>query len=103
MDKYVYRFAEGGRGMADLLGGKGAGLAEMTRTGLDVPPGFTTTTEACRAFFDTGAEPAVLHDQVTYAWNQFQDEVRERFTADEYEPIAAPYRVPLLVTGFEPL
>jgi pyruvate, orthophosphate dikinase len=82
MGKYVYRFAEGGRGMADLLGGKGAGLAEMTRMGLDVPPGFTVTTEACRVFFETGTEPADLHDQVTRAWKQFEDEVRERFNAD---------------------
>jgi len=82
MDGYVYRFAEGGRDMAEVLGGKGAGLAEMTRMGLDVPPGFTVTTEACRVFLETGAEPAALHDQVTHAWNQLEDEVRERFNAD---------------------
>ncbi|MFF4562181.1 pyruvate, phosphate dikinase [Streptomyces sp. NPDC001435] len=57
MDRYVYAFTEGGRDMADLLGGKGANLAEMTRMGLPVPPGFTVTTEACRAFLATGAEP----------------------------------------------
>ncbi|WP_046585435.1 pyruvate, phosphate dikinase [Streptomyces mangrovisoli] len=58
--KYVYEFAEGGREMADLLGGKGAGLAEMTRLGLPVPPGFTVTTEACRAYLETGQEPPEL-------------------------------------------
>src|SRR5690348_14243762 len=56
MERFVYRFADGGRYMDDLLGGKGAGLAEMTRMGLPVPPGFTITTEACRAFLATGAE-----------------------------------------------
>src|ERR1044072_3598103 len=56
--KYVYKFANGkadGDGaQRDLLGGKGAGLAEMTNAGLPVPPGFTITTEACRAFYANG-------------------------------------------------
>ena len=47
--KYVYDFAEGNRDLKDLLGGKGANLAEMTNLGLPVPPGFTITTEACQA------------------------------------------------------
>ncbi|WAZ19467.1 pyruvate, phosphate dikinase [Streptomyces cinnabarinus] len=58
--KFVYAFAEGSRDMADLLGGKGAGLAEMTRIGLPVPPGFTVTTEACKVYLATGEEPAEL-------------------------------------------
>ncbi|MHB9033949.1 MAG: pyruvate, phosphate dikinase [Anaerolineae bacterium] len=49
--KWVYLFHEGNKNMADLLGGKGAGLAEMTNAGLPVPPGFTMTTEACLAYF----------------------------------------------------
>src|SRR3990170_3737517 len=49
--KLVYRFAEGGASMADLLGGKGANLAEMVRLGLPVPPGFTISTEACRRYY----------------------------------------------------
>jgi pyruvate,orthophosphate dikinase len=57
-NKYVYLFADGqaeGTGkMKDLLGGKGAGLAEMTNAGLPVPPGFTITTEACTAYYATG-------------------------------------------------
>ncbi|QOV45121.1 pyruvate, phosphate dikinase [Streptomyces chromofuscus] len=65
MVRYVYDFTEGGRGMADLLGGKGANLAEMTRMGLPVPPGFVVTTEACRAFLATGAEPAGLSREVS--------------------------------------
>ncbi|MFJ3233606.1 pyruvate, phosphate dikinase [Streptomyces sp. NPDC086787] len=65
MVRYVYDFTEGGRGMAGLLGGKGSNLAEMTRLALPVPPGFTVTTEACRAFLETGSEPAGLWDEVS--------------------------------------
>lgn len=49
--KYVYRFSEGNSSMADLLGGKGANLADMAQLGLPVPPGFTITTEACRDYY----------------------------------------------------
>ena len=65
MTKYVYDFAEGNREMKDLLGGKGANLAEMTTLGLPVPPGFTITTEACRAYLRSGHLPAGLADQVS--------------------------------------
>ncbi|TRO56241.1 hypothetical protein E2P64_06190, partial [Candidatus Bathyarchaeota archaeon] len=51
MKKWVYLFSEGNRDMRDLLGGKGANLAEMTNAKLPVPPGFTITTEACNAYF----------------------------------------------------
>ncbi len=64
MSKYVYGFAEGNRFMADLLGGKGANLAEMTVMGLPVPPGFTITTDACRAYLATGAVPEGLAEEV---------------------------------------
>ncbi|MER6687579.1 pyruvate, phosphate dikinase [Streptomyces minutiscleroticus] len=64
MARYVYDFTQGGRDLADLLGGKGANLAEMTRLGLPVPPGFTLTTEACRAFLTTGEEPAGMAREV---------------------------------------
>src|SRR4051812_24930333 len=50
MTKYVYDFTEGSRDMKDLLGGKGANLAEKTNLGLPVPPGFTITTEACKVY-----------------------------------------------------
>ena len=50
--KYVYLFSEGNAGMRNLLGGKGANLAEMTRLGLPVPQGFTITTEACTRYYD---------------------------------------------------
>jgi pyruvate,orthophosphate dikinase len=61
----VYRFDEGSASMRDLLGGKGAGVAEMTRAGLPVPPGFTITTEACNAFYARGGKfPDGLWEQV---------------------------------------
>ncbi|MFE9775305.1 pyruvate, phosphate dikinase [Streptomyces sp. NPDC005931] len=65
MVRYVYDFTEGGRDLADLLGGKGANLAEMTRLGLPVPPGFIVSTEACRAFLATGAEPEGMSREVS--------------------------------------
>ncbi|MFE4695724.1 pyruvate, phosphate dikinase [Streptomyces sp. NPDC056738] len=65
MVRYVYDFAEGGRDQAALLGGKGANLAEMTRLGLPVPPGFTVTTDACRAFLTTGSEPDGLMREIS--------------------------------------
>ncbi|MFD9903610.1 pyruvate, phosphate dikinase [Streptomyces sp. NPDC059063] len=64
MVPYVYAFTEGSRDMAELLGGKGANLAEMTRLGLPVPPGFTVTTQACCAFLTAGGEPDGLADEV---------------------------------------
>lgn len=54
MSKYVYLFKEGDQSMRNLLGGKGANLAEMSRLGLPVPQGFTVTTEACNAYYDAG-------------------------------------------------
>ncbi|MGH3735885.1 MAG: pyruvate, phosphate dikinase [Micromonosporaceae bacterium] len=63
--KYVYDFSEGNRDLKDLLGGKGANLAEMTNLGLPVPPGFTITTDACRVYLETGDEPAELRREVS--------------------------------------
>src|SRR6266513_1939064 len=67
--KWVYLFAggkaEGNANMRSLLGGKGAGLAEMTNAGLPVPPGFTITTEACNAYYAAGRElPEGLWDNI---------------------------------------
>jgi pyruvate,orthophosphate dikinase len=62
--KYVYDFIEASRDMADLLGGKGANLAEMTNLGLSVPPGFTITTEACRIYLSTGQQPVSLASEI---------------------------------------
>ena len=64
MVRYVYSFTEGSKEQKDLLGGKGANLAEMTRLGLPVPPGFTITTEACRAYLATGRLPDGLMDEL---------------------------------------
>ncbi|MCX4693453.1 pyruvate, phosphate dikinase [Streptomyces sp. NBC_01408] len=63
--KFVYDFTEGNRDLKDLLGGKGANLAEMTNLGLPVPPGFTITTEACKVYLDSGTAPAELRDEVS--------------------------------------
>ena len=62
MTKYVYDFSEGNKDMKDLLGGKGANLAEMTNMGLPVPPGFTITTEACLAFLAGGPMPEMQQE-----------------------------------------
>ncbi|MFJ9035915.1 pyruvate, phosphate dikinase [Streptomyces sp. NPDC102406] len=62
--KFVYDFTEGNKDLKDLLGGKGANLAEMTNLGLPVPPGFTITTEACKVYLDSGEEPVALRDEV---------------------------------------
>ncbi len=65
MPKYVYDFDEGNKDLKDLLGGKGANLAEMTNLDLPVPPGFTITTQACKVYLETGDEPAALKDEVS--------------------------------------
>ena len=56
MTKYVYAFKEGNKDMRNLLGGKGANLAEMTNLGLPIPQGFTISTEACTNYYDNGKE-----------------------------------------------
>ena len=66
--KWIYLFSEGNAKMRDLLGGKGAGVAEMTNAGLPVPPGFTITTEACNAYYDSGKQfPQGMWEQVLAA------------------------------------
>jgi len=62
--KLVYAFSEGNKDLKDLLGGKGANLAEMTNIGLPVPPGFTITTEACRHYLEHGGVPDGLAEEV---------------------------------------
>jgi pyruvate,orthophosphate dikinase len=64
MARYVYGFDEGSASQQDLLGGKGANLAEMTNIGLPVPPGFTITTDACRIYLETGEQPKGLDGEV---------------------------------------
>jgi pyruvate, orthophosphate dikinase len=64
VSKLVYGFTEGNKEMKDLLGGKGANLAEMTNIGLPVPPGFTITTEACRYYLQHGTTPEGLDTEI---------------------------------------
>ena len=78
MTKYVFDFTEGDKDQKDLLGGKGANLAEMTKLGLPVPPGFTITTEACREYLAQGIEPGNLRVQVTMALRQLEDSIGRR-------------------------
>jgi pyruvate, orthophosphate dikinase len=65
VSSFVYDFADGNKDQKDLLGGKGANLAEMTNLGLPVPPGFTITTEACQAYLAEQSEPDGMADEVT--------------------------------------
>jgi pyruvate,orthophosphate dikinase len=70
--KYVYDFNEGNRELKDLLGGKGANLAEMTNLGLPVPPGFVITTEACNVYLSEGTQPKELEQEVTEHLNRLE-------------------------------
>ncbi|HET6987388.1 MAG TPA: PEP/pyruvate-binding domain-containing protein, partial [Kribbella sp.] len=78
MPKFVYDFAEGNKEMKDLLGGKGANLAEMTNLGLPVPPGFTITTDACRAFLATGSCPPELADEIDHHVDLLQQKMGKK-------------------------
>ena len=89
--KYVYLFQEGSKEMVDLLGGKGAGLAEMTRIGLNVPPGFTITTEACREYLKTEDFPAGMMDQVWTALKHVEKQ-SGRIFSDPENPLLVSVR-----------
>ncbi|RHW29090.1 pyruvate, phosphate dikinase [Nocardioides immobilis] len=89
--KLVYHFSEGDKDQKDLLGGKGANLAEMTRLGLPVPPGFTITTDACRHYLEQGREPDQLRVQVTMALRRLEDEVGRRL-GDPVDPLLVSVR-----------
>ena len=91
MEKYVYDFTEGDRTMSDLLGGKGANLAEMTRLGLPVPPGFTITTDACRAYMRLGHEPQGLAEQVAVHLAATESRVGRKF-GDATDPLLVSVR-----------
>ena len=80
---YVFEFAQGSKDMADLLGGKGANLAEMTNLGLPVPPGFTITTEACRYYLEHGREPDGLAAEVGRLLDEPAARAAQRLGADE--------------------
>ena len=91
MVKYVYDFSEGDKSMKDLLGGKGANLAEMTKLGLPVPPGFTITTEACRAYLKESTVPESLATEVTTALRGVEDQMG-RVLGDANDPLLVSVR-----------
>ena len=80
MSKYVYSFSEGSREMTDLLGGKGANLADMTNIGLPVPFGFTVTTKACNRFYDEGCIIADdIREEITEKLEDLENVTDKRF------------------------
>jgi pyruvate,orthophosphate dikinase len=90
--KWVYLFAEGNATMRDLLGGKGAGVAEMTNAGLPVPPGFTITTEACNEYYREGkAFPQGMWEQVLAALRVVEKEIDRTF-GDKRNPLLVSVR-----------
>ena len=91
MTKYVYDFSEGDKDQKDLLGGKGANLAEMTKLGLPVPPGFTISTAACREYLVAGVEPAALRVEVTMALRRLEDALGKRL-GDVDDPLLVSVR-----------
>ena len=79
MSKFVYLFNEGNSGMKEILGGKGANLAEMTRIGLPVPFGFTISTEACNAYYDADKTiPAEVQAQVLEALGELEEKTGKK-------------------------
>ncbi|HLH68557.1 MAG TPA: pyruvate, phosphate dikinase, partial [Candidatus Dormibacteraeota bacterium] len=90
--KWVYLFSEGSKDMRDLLGGKGAGVAEMTQAGMPVPPGFTITTEACREYYRLGRRlPDGLWEQVERALAKLEEQTGKRL-GDEANPLLVSVR-----------
>ena len=82
--KWVYLFSEGNAKMRDLLGGKGAGVAEMTNAGLPVPPGFTITTEACNAYYEAGKQfPQGVWEQTKAAIKIIEQQTGKHFGSKE--------------------
>src|SRR5882757_5499863 len=90
-EKFVYDFAEGNKDLTDLLGGKGANLAEMSNLGLPVPPGFTITTEACRVYLDTGTLPDKLTEEIN-AHLSALEKVMGRRLGDPDDPLLVSVR-----------
>src|ERR1051325_9722321 len=91
MVKYVYDFVEGNKDLKDLLGGKGANLAEMTRMGLPVPPGFTITTAACQEYLRTGSMPRGLLAEVEHHLQAVQTRIGKTF-GDPRDPLLLSVR-----------
>jgi len=91
MPKYVFDFAEGSKDMKDLLGGKGANLAEMSNLGLPVPPGFTITTEACQAYLEHDDMPAGLDEEVAEHLTSLESAMDKRL-GDSDDPLLVSVR-----------
>jgi len=89
--KLVYDFHEGNRDMKDLLGGKGANLAEMTNLGLPVPPGFTITTAACLAYLDHGEFPEGLMEDVRGYLRRLEEAMGKKL-GDDTDPLLVSVR-----------
>lgn len=84
MTKRIYLFTEGKKEMKDLLGGKGANLAEMTTMGFPVPPGFTITTEVCNEYYENGKKmPDSLKDEIREAMQYIEKEKGQKFGCTE--------------------
>ncbi len=90
--KYVYLFSEGNAGMRELLGGKGANLAEMTRIGLPVPQGFTISTEACTRYYEDGRRisPEIL-DEILVNIEKMEEITGKKF-GDKENPLLVSVR-----------
>ncbi|MDK6630354.1 PEP/pyruvate-binding domain-containing protein, partial [Actinotignum timonense] len=91
MTKFVYAFTEGNKDMKDLLGGKGANLAEMVHMDLPVPPGFTITTEACRYYLSNGQEPEELEAEVTRHLEAVEEQMGKKL-GDPEDPLLLSVR-----------
>ena len=91
MTRYIFDFSEGDKDQKDLLGGKGANLAEMVKLGLPVPPGFTISTEACRAYLEAGRAPEGLDEEVA-AHLATLEEDRGRKLGDPGDPLLVSVR-----------
>src|SRR6184192_503288 len=91
MTRYVYDFDEPSSGGRELLGGKGVGLAEMTQLRVPVPPGFTITTDACRAFMREGGMPAGLEDETARHVERLEAKAGKRF-GDAGNPLLVSVR-----------
>ena len=89
--KYVYSYSEGGRQSVDLLGGKGAGLAEMSNIGLNVPPGITITTEACRDYLKNSKFPDGMMDQTLSGLKSIERTTGKKF-GDRKNPLLVSVR-----------
>lgn len=91
VEKHVQHFEEGNASMRELLGGKGAGLAEMTRIGLPVPPGFTITTEACRQYYSEGGIPSDIWNQTLEALDVLEQKTGKKL-GDATNPLLISVR-----------